>query len=145
MDKYVCGECFEDECVKNFIAGNAVSRRCSYCDRESDQENCAEISDVAEFIQDGLESEFDYAVNCLPFESREGGYQGVTYETYELLTDHAELGFENEALLQDLLGLLPDDLWCDQDPFRLPPDEELRFDWGRFSELVKHERQRRYL
>jgi hypothetical protein len=138
MDKYVCGRCFDDEFVRSFVAENAVSNKCSYCGRQSKERIAADISDVALFIEDGLKSEFDFAVNCLPYESREGGYQGVTYETYELLTDHAELGLENDTLLADLVALLPDELWCDQDPSRLSQDRELRLDWGRFSDLVKH-------
>jgi hypothetical protein len=138
VDKYVCGGCFGDECIQEFVSEEAVSNKCSYCDKQAPVPIAAEISSVAEFIEDGLRSEFGDAVENLPWESAEGGWQGRTWDTYELLTDKAELGIESDDLLSDLISLLPEIDWCDYDPFGLPKNRELAIDWRRFSELVKH-------
>lgn len=137
MDKYVCGQCFDDEFIKDFITENALRKKCSYCGNESEEMIAADISEVAEFIEDALRSEYSDAVDCLPWESAEGGWQGTTYHTYELF-DEIELWIENEELVSDLIQLLPTIDWCDFDPFQLSEDKELRFDWERFSDIVKH-------
>jgi len=138
MDKYVCGQCFDDEFIEGFIAENARSKVCSYCGNESKEVIAAKISDVASFIEEGLRSEYGDAVESLPYETQEGGFQGTTYHTYELLTDEAELGVENEDLLSDLVGEIDDILWCDYDPFGLSRDKELAYDWEQFSDILKH-------
>lgn len=134
---YVCGRCFDDEFIEDFIAENAVMNKCSYCSNESEELVAADISEVAAFIEDGLRSEYGDAVELLPWESAEGGWQGTTYKTYDLFDD-IELGVECEELLSDLADLLPDIDWCELQPFRLSEDQELRHDWERFSQLVKH-------
>lgn len=137
MDKYVCGQCFDDEFIKDFISDNALRKKCSYCGNESEELIAADVSKVGEFIEDALRSEYGDAVEWLPWESAEGGWQGTTYYTYELL-DEIELGLENEELFSDLIQLLPSIDWCDRHPFQLSEDKELRFDWDRFSDIVKH-------
>ncbi len=138
MDKYVCGECLPDECIRQFIAQNAVSRTCSYCARESGNSIAADVSKVAEFIEAGLKSEFGDAVEHLPWESREGGWQGTTWYTHELLRDEVDLEIESAELFDDLVGFLPDIDWCDYDPFDLSENKKLAIDWQSFSQLVKH-------
>lgn len=137
MDKYVCGQCFDDEFIKDFISENALSKKCSYCGKESEEFIAADISEVATFIEDGLRSEYGDAVEWLPWESAEGGWQGTTYYTYELL-DEIEIGVESDELLTDLNGLLPDINWCEYNPYKLAQDKKLMFDWGRFTDQVKH-------
>ena len=137
MDKYVCSQCINDEFIKDFIAENAVSKKCSYCDNESKELISADISEVASFIEDGLRSEYREAVECLPWESAEGGWQGTTYETYDILTD--EIGLESEELIFDLINYLPETVWCEYHPFQLASDKELMFNWNRFSDQVKHQ------
>jgi len=137
VDKYVCGKCFDDEFIKDFITENALRKKCSYCGNESEELIAADISKVAEFIEDALRSEYSDAVDCLPWESAEGGWQGTTYHTYELF-DEIELRLEDEELLSDLNDLLPDIDWCEYDPFALSQGKELIFDWGQFSDQVKH-------
>jgi hypothetical protein len=136
MKKYVCGKCFEDNCIKDFIKENAVSKKCSYCEDISEEYIAADISEVANFIEAGLKSEYGDAAECLPWDSAEGGWQGTTYDTYDLL-DEAELGIGHEELINDLIRLLPDNEWCEYDPF--DEDKELMFNWERFSDQVKHQ------
>ena len=136
MDKYVCSQCFDDEFIEDFIKENAVSKKCSYCGNESNELISADILEVASFIEDGLRSEYKEAVECLPWESAEGGWQGTTYDTYDILTD--EIGLESEELIPDLIHFLPETEWCDYHPYRLASDKELMFNWNRFSDQVKH-------
>ena len=84
------------------------------------------------------------AVDQLPYETREGGYQGWHTDTEDLLFE--TIGFQlprddNDQLREDLLGEFEDDAWCEYDWLVLGPGDSLRSSWGRFCSVVKHSRR----
>ena len=138
MSKYVCSRCFDDPHIRDFIEWNAVSEECSFCEGKTGAPIAAELSEVAKFILEKIETEYDDATNWLPWESAEGGWQGTTYDTGELLCEIIGLNFDAEDLLNDLVDSLPDYQWCDRNPFG-KYDLDLNSEWERFSYQTKHE------
>ena len=139
-DKFVCTHCFKSPGIKEFIESMSSHTKCSYCGRVSDGEIAAHINDVTIFIYDSLMTEYELAINCLGYESAEGGYQGPTTDFDDVLRYSGELEVNNEELIQDILEAMPDEPVVGKDFFY---DEagELRYTWERFSEQVMH-RQR---
>ncbi|MGA8849966.1 MAG: HEPN-associated N-terminal domain-containing protein [Dehalococcoidia bacterium] len=138
-DKYVCAECFSDYAIKEFIEQNAFSKKCSYCPNESDEPIAAPLEEVIEFIREGLEREWDDPVNCVGWESAEGGWMGArVIDSYELIAvEIEELQGSNQDVLDDIIYIL-DQEWCQRDPYGLPDDEALFLSWTGFSDQVKH-------
>lgn len=84
------------------------------------------------------------AVEQLPYESAEGGYQGQTWETEELLFDEVGLSLPRDddvSLQKAIREQLSVDVWCDYDWLRLDEDQALRSGWKAFCNTVKHERR----
>ena len=138
-DKYVCAECFSDYAIKEFIEQNAFSEKCSYCSNESDEPIAAPLEEVIDFIREGLEMEWDNPVNCVGWESAEGGWMGArVIDSYELLTEEIEeLQDTNQNVLDDIIYIL-DQEWCQRDPYGLPDEEALFLSWTDFADQVKH-------
>uniref|UniRef100_UPI002AC335FF HEPN-associated N-terminal domain-containing protein n=1 Tax=Paraburkholderia sp. J41 TaxID=2805433 RepID=UPI002AC335FF len=69
------------------------------------------------------------AADQLPYESAEGGYQGTTWDTAELVFEEIclELPRDHDGSLQDeIIGTLNDDVWCDYDWLSLDTDVALK-------------------
>jgi hypothetical protein len=101
--------------------------------------------DVASFIEGRMEEFYGRAVEQLPYESREGGYQGGWHtDTNDLLFGTVGLSLpkdENGELAQALIGEIGDDEWCDYDWLTLNLDESLQYGWSDFCANVKHNRR----
>lgn len=139
--RYVCYECFGDNAIREFIKDNAVEPFCSFCGKRSKKEISAPLKDVVSFMELCIQEEYDDPANCLPYESAEGGYQGETWEIYELLRDEIELHLpkdDDQKLLQTICDSFEQDLWCQRDPFGLNKEQFARFSWERFCDVVKH-------
>jgi len=115
-NKFVCDECFDDYALKEFIRQNAEEAYCDYCERSLDSEIAAPIDHVMEHIANGIYSEWDHPVNEVGWDSREGGWMGVSiYDTYDVLAD-VELGTDNDALIDDIANAFHDTEWCEAFP-----------------------------
>lgn len=139
QDKYVCKQCFSDYAIKEFIGENAVDKKCSYCSNESNEPIAAPLEEVVEFIREGIETEWDNPVNCVGWESAEGGWMGArVIDSYNLIYEELEeLQDTNEDLLNDIIYSL-DQEWCQRDPYGLPDEEALFLSWTGFADQVKH-------
>jgi hypothetical protein len=88
---------------------------------------------------------FGDAAEQLPFETAEGGYQGRTWTTYELLFEELELQLPRDTALSplasDLSDAVSDQIWCDYDWLRLDLDDALSYSWEYFCRIVKSERR----
>lgn len=143
--RFVCASCFSDEGIRGFIEGALKSNTCSFCGEEADEPIAAPFREVAKHINDSLYQEYDDAANCMSYVSADGGYQGETWPTYELLTDVIPLELprdENESLFKALVDRLDDNAWCPRNPYSLTYAQETELSWERFCRVVKH--QRRY-
>ncbi len=102
------------------------------------------LREVVVHIRECLEQFYGYAVDQLPYESREGGYQGTTWDTYDLLFDELELDLprdHNDRLRYILPFEISTEVWCNYDWLSLDYDEELDYAWQRFCRLIQHERR----
>lgn len=141
MTEPVCWRCFDDYDLIIKIKQFQGPRGCTYCGR-SDAAT-APFDEIAEFIGARLGSFYGLAVDQLPYDGREGGYQGLTWETEELLNDHLELPRDNDeqSLLNDLLAHIGFETWCEYDWLSLDEDVALGLSWKTFCDTIKHERR----
>jgi hypothetical protein len=141
-DRYVCATCFEDGDLKRFIASKATQRQCSFCGSRA---KSAPLDDVADFIEGRMEEFYGKAVEQLPYESREGGYQGGWHtDTNDLLFGNIGLNLPKDhdgQLAQAILDEIGDDEWCDYDWLTLSLDQSLKSGWSHFCANVKHTRR----
>lgn len=139
--EFVCDKCFSDEDVQDHVLGMAERKKCDFCGRVGKEPIAVPLDDVADYIADRICSYYDDPANAgLPYESAEGGYQGVTYITLEIF-DEMGLDFPRrggERLRDELAAKMPHELWCDAEPFRLSEHERLRYSWESFCDLIKH-------
>lgn len=102
------------------------------------------FQEVVKFILERIETFYGRAGDQLPYESREGGYQGWHIDSYDMICDQIGLDLPRDnsrRLFQAILDGIGDDIWCEYDWLVLEPDESLRFSWERFCEIVKHRRR----
>ena len=141
-DESVCTGCVGDDDLKAFIRANQGERGCSFCGRRSAP--CAPLSELAEFIGERMGTFYGRAVDQLPYDGREGGYQGWHPDTEELLFDTIGLDLPRDldgSLARAIVDEIGDDAWTNYDWLRLEIDEAFRLDWGRFCQAVKHQRR----
>ena len=142
--EFVCSDCFEDEGLRKFIECHAESTECSFCGAIDEQPIAADIDEVTGYFCKCVEKEYDDAANHLSYNSAEGGYQGIHWDSYDLIQDHLQLDLPNDesgTLFERLLGSLDDITWCESDPYSLNPFELAKFSWNEFSRVVKHGRR----
>ncbi|MBB5412153.1 hypothetical protein HDG34_006124 [Paraburkholderia sp. HC6.4b] len=102
------------------------------------------LGEICEFIEGGIEKFWGLAAEQLPYESAEGGYQGQTWDTAEIVFDEIGLELprdENGRLYDAIVHTLTDEVWCDYDWLTLDDDIALKTSWERFCEIVKHQRR----
>lgn len=138
-EKYVCSNCFDDYAIKDFIKENVEKKKCDYCGRKSSKPIAAPIDEILELIMSGIQSEWGHPENeGVAWESREGGWQGKVIDSYDLIMDQEIIPTENEEILNDVLGAIEGNQWCQKDYYELPPDEALKYGWSNFARNVKH-------
>ncbi len=145
---FVCRDCFGDDDLRNFAEFAAAAKQCDFCGAQSNDPIAAPLNDVAERIFQSLSAEFENPANSLPYDSGEGGYQGITYSTEELLRDEIGLDLPRDdgRLLEALTRAIDDleespQLWSERDPFGLPLEEGLQLSWRAFTQFVMHHRR----
>lgn len=143
-DENVCLRCFVDTDLKRLIAQQRTRGECDYCE-DGRPRPLMNMSDMADYIKGRMLTFYGSAVDQLPYESREGGYQGWTIDTEDLLFETIGLDLENDhtgQLRSDLLGDIGDDTWCHFDWLCMDYDKSLLSSWSQFCDFVKT--QRRY-
>jgi Zn ribbon nucleic-acid-binding protein len=137
IGKAICPACLEAPALKLLAEEHLDSDSCDYCGQRG--ECVATDTDVVMTrIGESFHTEYRDPVHELPYESREGGYQGDWFDTYDLVD---RLGEEigHQDFVQDLTLAFENNGWCQRDYFSLRADEALSFSWQRFAEVVKHE------
>jgi hypothetical protein len=133
-DKVVCTNCFEDTGIKAFIAEINNKEGCSYC-AEPGNASCS-LEQAMEHIMNCISSEWGHPEDeGLPYETREGGWQGRVYDSWELLEN---IGLETSTLelYEDICSGLFDQAWCERDHLSLTEDQTLLYGWRAFSRFV---------
>lgn len=137
MEKFVCASHIGDEAIKRYIKSHSHNGKCDYC-KDARDRNVISLDDLGDYMEEAIRFYYDEAGNALGYISSEGGYIGSHFDTYDLLWDELELDVEDAKLQDDLVHVLPDTVWCHQDPYGLNESEELFFDWKDFKRTVKH-------
>jgi len=141
---FVCGACFGDQGLRDFCLNHAESLECDFCGATDSEPIAASLDEVIEHIDGCIRRHYDDPANAgLPYETAEGGWQGTTYDTYEVF-DELGLDFpedQDDRLRDAIANGIENDLWCAAEPYRLSADEQLRFSWERFCHTIKHERR----
>ena len=142
QETLVCIKCIDDEGICDFIEGNEVQGDCSFCDGGSTI--TAPLDDVIDHMKTSLEYEYDDVLNWFYYDYEEGDYVGEYWDTWDLLREVIGLDLPNDyngILFQEILDRLPDRSWCQADPFGVPDQDRVRYDWEWFSEVVMHRRR----
>lgn len=139
----VCARCFDDEYIEAFIDSTVDSPECDFCGRKSRVKNiAAPLDGVVDFILEGVNREYERAVDALGWESAEGGYQGAHWDSYDLIEQIGlDLPNDDGKLLEILVECFGDEPWCDRDPYAQREDERLVSSWERFCEFIKYKRR----
>lgn len=138
----VCACCVSGEGIAEFIAVYDGPPGCVFCD--GDDAPTTPLEAVADHMRECLLNFYSFAVDHLPYESREGGYQGLTWSTLDLLLDELQIDFprdSNNELLYTLADRISDDLWCEYDWLALDYHIALDFSWKTFCQTIQHERR----
>lgn len=138
----VCSACIDDPDVKAWIRDENGPRGCDACGGYDSP--TVELKELCEYLEECLSNFWGLAADQLPYESAEGGYQGTTWLTSELVFE--EVGLElprdrNDRLYYAICRRLDAQLWCDYDWLRLDEDVALRMSWETFCETIKHKRR----
>lgn len=142
-DLRVCLDCFEDPALCRAIADLEQVGTCSFC--MGTPTSVADLEYVMEIILGGMSTEWgDPACEGLPYESREGGWQGAIYDTREVL-ECAGLETGTQDLFDVVVGNIHNTLWCERDPYSLSKNESLYFGWSSFCEYVCSEARYTFL
>jgi hypothetical protein len=142
-NQYVCAECFGNQGLKDFCSAHAEVLECDFCGAADEEPIAAPIEEVIGHIESCIYRYFDDSANAgLPYETREGGWQGKTYDTYDVLEDLGlDLPQDDGDLFDGIANGIENTLWSDADPYALSPAEQLSLSWKQFCEVIKHKRR----
>ena len=138
----VCSKCFSDDGIVQFITNFNGSPGCSFCGYNDAP--TAPLNNLCDHMRDCLLKFFSFALDHLPYDTREGGFQAEHWNTYELLFD--ELGLDqprsqDSQLMYELSNRISDQDWCAYDWLTLDYDQALNYAWGEFCRKIQHERR----
>lgn len=136
-NKMICKDCIGDGFLKEYIESYGENGTCDYCDENS---IVIALDNLMEPIMSSLYTMFDKAVEWLPYDTREGGYQGTTYDSYELI-DYIEqdIDAQDDLIIEDIRSLILPDIWCDTNPYGLGVVENDIFTGQKFCNMLKHQ------
>lgn len=133
-DTYVCACCVQDEGLQRVVRSKSSKGVCSYCTKSR---RVADMNHVIEHVYKSILLEWgDAASEGLAYETREGGWQGSVYGTWELMYNYGPDC--PEEVLDTIAGSIHDVPWCEVDPYSLPVDRTLVYGWQNFSRFIIH-------
>jgi HEPN/RES N-terminal domain 1/RES domain len=135
-DHQICSCCISEPYLKAFIKNSASVSPCSFCGRRG--EDSVPLDDVMEIIGNTVSEYYNRAVNEAPYESAEGGYQGTTYDTYEVMDHIVGDISRRDDVLTAITESFDDDIWVERDMFSLSGVHKYVASWDEFCDVVKH-------
>ncbi len=142
VEKGVCRECNPSPALDSLVEENIGDWHCSYCE----EGRAAPIEVLQAAVLEAIAYKHTDPANVLPYESREGGYQGVVKDGDELVWDMFEwhtATVRQEAVVIDIAESFACTDWCEREYFGVDEYQALSYGWQEFSEVVKH--RKRYL
>ncbi len=141
-DRRVCAACFGDTDLQAMIRAAGEYGACDFCGTR--RAKTVEFSYVADHIVDRAGAFYGNAVEQLPYDSGEGGWQGGNFDSYDLVQDEIGLDLPRDSsgeLFQAVVDALGEDQWCAYDWTRLELDRSLDSSWSSFANTVMHRRR----
>ena len=133
----VCPDCFDEAALQDFIRSCGGTTPCTYCGKVG--EGTCMLEKLMVHAMSCIRTEWGQpADEGLPYETREGGWQGAVIDSWELL-ESVGLYALNDDLQQEINSAFQDNEWCERDPFSLRKDQKLYYGWRAFSKFVMHE------
>ncbi len=139
-DKKVCVRHFEDKTINNFIRKHYQDGYCNYCNKDV---KVVDLEDVLVFMMEGISNYYEDAANFMGYNSREDGYQGITFNANELIQEQIELVTDPFELTEDIVNSIEDIAWAEPDRYYDSERDELMYQWSYFKDIIKH--KARYL
>ncbi len=129
----VCHECIGNKIIKNFIRTNGTLQECTYC---KNRRKSLDLERIMPLIMGGVYFKYGLAVEELPYEK---GYVGNTYDTSEIIVEDLadDIDAQNDKIIEDIVGIMDDEVWCDANPFSDKREDTDYYDWQSFCKLVK--------
>lgn len=135
-DHQICSRCISDPYLKDFINSRVSVSPCSFCGRRGI--HSVPLDDVMEIIGNTVADYYNRAVNEAPYDGRDGGYQGVTYETDDVM-DHIVGDISRRDQVHTAIReSFDDDTWAERNMFSLNGVQKYVASWDRFCYAVKH-------
>lgn len=135
-DDLVCSDCVDDEDLTAKIAvAEQPDETCTFCGRTS----AANIDALMEPFIAGVRRVYERAVEELPWDSSEGGWQAASVIDSHDLVGMFEEYLTGPGLADAVRGMLNDEDWVERDWAVPLADEALRESWDRFVRQVKYE------
>ena len=132
-NKLICHDCVSDYALTSFIKANGKIQTCSYCKK---RKKCIPLEELMAPIMDGIRFMYSRAIDELPVD--EGEFVGNTYTTEDILSVVSGIiGPSFEEIIDDIISIIGNEIWCDANPFD-EAEDEIEFDqWQKFCTLVK--------
>lgn len=135
-NQLVCSNCIDEYGIKSFIEENASNSECSYCQENGSNTKSCNIDLVVEYILNCVRSEWGDPNNeGLPYETREGGWQGSVCDTWDLLSNLGVDVREGE-IFNHIVTSIQNEQWCKRNPYSLTTDRTLMYGWTDFCKFV---------
>jgi hypothetical protein len=141
-DKFVCPDCLTEPDIARHIQANATSRVCSYCDSEDGTPIAAHMDRVCELVAESIAFEWTHPAEELPYNGREGGYQGVVYDGYDLFMEGVvSIEVEAHEVLVDIARAFFESVFCERNWAGDSEGNYLSLAWRRFVDVVRNRRR----
>lgn len=103
---FACLKCITDESLASRLGPLAVDAECDCCgDDSGDARRLAvDVDHVIEAVEEALYFEYDDPANELPWEGREGGWQGQVIDGWDMFMDYEFDEFTSSDLLMEYVA-----------------------------------------
>lgn len=134
-DGFVCWRCVDEPVLRAALtAQEAPEQRCSFCGSAP----AASLDALLGPFVTGLRRLYDHAGDELPWDGREGGYQGDTLDTWDLVGQFDDV-LVGDGLADAVRDALVDEVWVAKDWAIPAVEKQLTKAWDRFCQAVKFE------
>jgi hypothetical protein len=136
----ICWRCLSNPYLRSYARSNATGWKCDFCHRSSRKHPSAVPFDkVMQIIASAIHARYNDANNeTIPWDGEEGGYDGTTYSSYEIVHYKIPIPSDNEHVLERITACLPDYVWCQRHFASLTHEETFAAGWEDFCRTVKH-------
>lgn len=134
-DGFVCSRCVDEPVLRStLLAQETAEQECSFCGTSP----AAPLDALLGPFVKGVRRLYDRAADELPWDGREGGYQGDTIDTWDLVGEFDRV-LVGDGLLDAVRDAIDDEIWVAKNWAIPAVDEQLTKAWDRFCEAVKFE------